>query len=67
MWSSGTKQPLYPFLRPRAVFQPAGKMEDFFKQIGEGVEKNMSQAQKLQFREDHGIKLVGGPIDYLKQ
>lgn len=49
------------------LFQPAGKMEDFFKQISEGVEKNMTEAQKLQFREDHGIKVVGPPIDYLKQ
>lgn len=48
-------------------FQPAGKMEHFFKAISEGVEKNMTAAQKLQFREDHGIKVVGPAIDYLKQ
>lgn len=49
------------------LFQPAGKMEDFFKQISEGVEKNMTEAQKLQFREEHGIKVIGPAIDYLKQ
>jgi len=48
-------------------FQPAGKMEHFFKAISEGAEKNMSEAQKLQFREDHGIKVVGPPLDHLKQ
>jgi hypothetical protein len=48
-------------------FQPAGKMELFFKAISEGVEKNMSETQKLQFREEHGIKVVGPAPDYLKQ
>jgi hypothetical protein len=42
-------------------------MEHFFKAISEGVEKNMSEAQKLQFRENHGIKVVGPALDYLKQ
>jgi hypothetical protein len=49
------------------TFQPAGKMEHFFKAISEGVEKNMSEAQKLQFRQNHGIKVVGPALDYLKQ
>ena len=49
------------------TFQPAGKMEDFFKAISKGVEKNMSEAEKLQFRENHRIKVVGPALDYLKQ
>ena len=49
------------------LFQPAGKMEHFFKAISEGAEKTMTDAQKLQFREDHGIKVVGPALDYLKQ
>lgn len=48
-------------------FQPAGKMEHFFKALSEGVEKNMTEAQKLQFREDHGIKVAGPALNYLKQ
>lgn len=48
-------------------FQPAGKMEHFFKAISEGVEKNMSEEQRLQFRADHGIKVVGPALDYLKR
>jgi len=49
------------------TFQPAGKMEDFFKAISKGVEKNISEAEKLQFRENHRIKVVGPALDYLKQ
>ena len=49
------------------LFQPAGKMEDFFQKIGESVEKDMTQEQKLRFREEHGIKVIGPALDYLKQ
>ncbi|MFL5740971.1 MAG: cupin domain-containing protein [Flavisolibacter sp.] len=48
-------------------FQPAGKMEDMFKKISEGFTKNMSEAEQDQFREEHGIKRVGPPLDHFKK
>ncbi|KAA9038373.1 cupin domain-containing protein [Ginsengibacter hankyongi] len=47
-------------------FQPAGKMEDFFKKISEGVTKSMSEEEKDKFWGDHGIKRVGPPLKNLK-
>lgn len=49
------------------IFQPAGKMEDFFLSISKGVEKTMTPEEKIKFRRDHGIEVVGPALDYLKQ
>lgn len=49
------------------TFQPAGKMEECFLKISEGVMKTMSEAQQDQFRQEHGFKRVGPPINQLKQ
>ena len=49
------------------TFQPAGKMEECFQKISEGVMKTMSEAQQDKFREEHGFKRVGPPINQLKQ
>ena len=48
-------------------FQPAGKMEDMFRKISEGVTKNMTEDQQDKFREEHGIKRVGPPLTYFKK
>jgi mannose-6-phosphate isomerase-like protein (cupin superfamily) len=47
-------------------FQPAGKMEEFFNKISQGLAKNMTEAEQDKFREDHGFKRVGPPIKQLK-
>lgn len=48
-------------------FQPAGKMEEMFRKISEGVTRNMSEEQQDQFRAEHGIKRVGPPLTYFKK
>lgn len=48
-------------------FQPAGKMEEFFKKVSAGAMTNMSEAEQDQFRETHGFKRVGPPIKYFKK
>ena len=47
--------------------QPAGKMEEFFKKLSEGVAKNMSEEERNNMRKDHGFEKVGPPLTYLKQ
>ena len=48
-------------------FQPAGKMEEMFRKISEGVTKDMTEEQQDKFREEHGIKRVGPPLTYIKK
>ncbi len=48
------------------IFQPAGKMEELFKKLSEGVDKNMSEEEQNKFREQHGVKIVGPRIRPLK-
>jgi len=47
--------------------QPAGKMEEYFKKLSEGVAKNMSEAERDNLRKEHGFERVGPPLTYLKQ
>ena len=47
--------------------QPAGKMEEYFKKLSEGVAKNMSEEERNNMRKEHGIEKVGPPLTYLKQ
>ncbi|HEY5748041.1 MAG TPA: cupin domain-containing protein [Chryseolinea sp.] len=47
-------------------FQPAGKMEEFFTKLSQGLGKNMTEAEQDKFREEHGFKRVGPPIKQLK-
>ena len=47
--------------------QPAGKMEEYFKKLSEGVAKNMSEEERNNMRKDHGFEKVGPPLTYLKQ
>jgi mannose-6-phosphate isomerase-like protein (cupin superfamily) len=44
------------------LFQPAGKMEAFFKAVNEGKLEKMSNEEKEKFRMDHGFKHVGPPL-----
>lgn len=48
-------------------YQPAGKMEDMFKKISEGVTKNMTEEEQNKFRHEHGIKKVGPALTYFKK
>ncbi len=48
-------------------FQPAGKMEEMFSKISQGLTKNMTEAEQDKFRHEHGIKRVGPPLTYFKK
>jgi len=47
--------------------QPAGKMEEYFKNLSTGVAANMSEAERDLLRKEHGFERVGPPLTYLKQ
>jgi mannose-6-phosphate isomerase-like protein (cupin superfamily) len=49
------------------LFQPAGKMEEFFIAVNEGRLEKMSDAEKDQFRKDCGFEHVGPPIEIPKK
>jgi len=49
------------------IFQPAGQMEACFRQISQGVTRNMSDAEQDAFREAHGFKRVGPPLKQAKR
>jgi mannose-6-phosphate isomerase-like protein (cupin superfamily) len=48
-------------------FQPAGKMEEYFKKISDGIAANMSEEERNNLRKAHGFEKVGPPLTYLKQ
>ena len=48
-------------------FQPAGKMEEYFKKISEGLAANMTEEERNKLRKEHGFEKVGPPLTYLKQ
>lgn len=48
-------------------FQPAGKMEEMFRKISEGVTKNMTDEEMDKFRHEHGIKKVGPALTHFKK
>lgn len=48
-------------------FQPAGKMEAFFKAASEGVFKSMTETEQDAFRKAHGFERVGQGIGPVKQ
>ena len=49
------------------IFQPAGKIEDYFKAASEGVLARMSVDEQNEFRKSHGFERVGPALNYLKQ
>lgn len=48
-------------------FQPAGKMEEYFKKLSDGVAKNMTEEERDNMRKQYGFERVGPPLTYLKQ
>jgi mannose-6-phosphate isomerase-like protein (cupin superfamily) len=48
------------------AFQPAGKMEELFKAVSQGVLKNMTEEERDKFRQEHGLKNVGPALTYDK-
>ncbi|SEN08899.1 Mannose-6-phosphate isomerase, cupin superfamily [Chitinophaga rupis] len=53
--------------RLQILYQPAGKMEHYFKTVSEGAMTKMTPAEQDAYREAHGFKRVGPPIGHLKQ
>jgi len=49
------------------IFQPAGKMEEYFKKVSEGATKNLTEEERRKFNEQFGVKQVGPPIGNLKR
>jgi len=49
------------------VFQPAGKMEAFFKAVSEGEMSKMTQEGQDDFRKMHGFERVGPALTYFKK
>jgi len=47
--------------------QPAGKMEEYFQKLSDGVAANMSEEERNNMRKEHGFEKVGPPLTYLKQ
>ena len=41
------------------AFQPAGKMEEHFKALGEGIYSKLSEKEKHKFRQNNGFEVVG--------
>jgi len=49
------------------IFQPAGKMEEFFTKVSQGIAKNMTEEEQDKFREAHEFKRVGPAIKNFKK
>jgi len=47
-------------------FQPAGKMEAYFKAVSNGEMVNLSDKEKNDFKEAHGFKVIGPALTYYK-
>jgi mannose-6-phosphate isomerase-like protein (cupin superfamily) len=48
------------------IFQPAGKMELHFKEVSQGLYKNMSEKEKDAIRQEHGFKVMGPALGHEK-
>lgn len=53
--------------RMLTLFQPAGKMEAYFKAVSEGVSKNMSDKERNDFKKSYGFEVVGPALVYEKK
>ena len=49
------------------LFQPAGKMEEWFNLVNEGVIAKMTEEEKDEARKAHGFEHVGPPLTFLKK
>lgn len=49
------------------LFQPAGKMEQWFQLVDNGTIGKMTEEQKDQARKEHGFEHIGPPLTFLKK
>ena len=49
------------------LFQPAGKMEEWFNLVNDGVIAKMTEEQKNEARKAHGFEHMGPPLNQLKK
>ena len=49
------------------LFQPAGKMEEWFNLVNDGVIAKMTEDEKNEARKKHGFEHVGPPLTFLKK
>jgi len=49
------------------LFQPAGKMEENFQAISDGITAKMTDEERKAFRKKNGFEVVGPALTYLKQ
>lgn len=49
------------------LFQPAGKMEEWFQLVSNGAIAKMSEEERQNARKDHGFEQVGPPLTYEKK
>lgn len=49
------------------IFQPAGKMEAYFKAVSEGATAKMTDEERTAFVKNYGFERVGPALDHLKQ
>lgn len=48
------------------AFQPAGKMEEHFKALSEGIYETLSEKEKHKFRQGNGFEVVGPALTFEK-
>jgi hypothetical protein len=49
------------------IFQPAGKMETYFKTVSQGTLAKLSETERQKVRQAHGFEVVGPALTYLKR
>lgn len=49
------------------MFQPAGRMEENFQAVSDGLAAKMSDEERAAFRKKNGFEVVGPALTYLKQ
>lgn len=49
------------------LFQPAGKMEEWFNLVNDGIVAKMTEEEKNEARKAHGFEHIGPPLTYLKK
>lgn len=47
-------------------FQPAGRMEEHFRALSEGIYEKLSEAEKHKFRQGNGFEVVGPALTFEK-
>lgn len=49
------------------LFQPAGKMEENFQAVSDGLTSKMTPEERNEFRKKNGFEIIGPALTYLKQ